>query len=157
QISPLSLHDALPICHFDVAKVIIPIKGQSNIFAHIKLLLNELEDVLHGVFLLRELSLRTRDLIMSFGERLSAYIIHEYLKQVGLNAAYLDARKIIITDDNFGAAKINFEATNSRIIEYFRTHETLQVVTGFISTNKKGQITTLGRGGSDYTAAVLGA
>src|SRR5690606_40378119 len=85
QISPLSLHDALPICHFDVAKGLIPIKGQSNIFAHIKLLLNELEDVLHGVFLLRELSLRTRDLIMSFGERLSAYIIHEYLKQVGLD------------------------------------------------------------------------
>lgn len=147
----------IEVRHFDVAKGLIPIKGQSNIFAHIKLLLNELEDVLHGVFLLRELSLRTRDLIMSFGERLSAYIIHEYLKQSGLNAAYLDARKIIITDDNFGAAKINFEVTNNRIIEYFRTHEALQVVTGFISANKKGQITTLGRGGSDYTAAVIGA
>lgn len=147
----------IEVRHFDVAKGLIPIKGQSNIFAHIKLLLNELEDVLHGVFLLRELSLRTRDLIMSFGERLSAYIIHEYLKQSGLNAAYLDARKIIITDDNFGAAKINFEVTNNRIIEYFRTHEALHVVTGFISANKKGQITTLGRGGSDYTAAVIGA
>lgn len=143
--------------HFDVAKGLITINGQSNIFAHIKLLLNELEDVLHGVFLLKELSLRTRDLIMSFGERLSAYIIHEYFKQAGISAAYLDARKIIVTDDNFGAAKIDFKETNRRIVDYFKANPELQVVTGFISANEKGQITTLGRGGSDYTAAVIGA
>lgn len=143
--------------HFTVAKQLIAVNGQSNTFAHVKLLLNELEDVLHGVFLLKELSLRTRDLIMSFGERLSAYIIHEFFKQSGLDAAYLDAREIIITDDNYGAAKINFEVTNKKIVEYFQQHQQLQVVTGFISANEKGQITTLGRGGSDYTAAVLGA
>ncbi len=143
--------------HFDVVKQLITVNGQSNTFAHVKLLLNELEDVLHGVFLLKELSLRTRDLIMSFGERLSAYIIHEFFKQAGLDAAYLDAREIIITDDNYGAAKINFEATNKRIVAYFQERKELQVVTGFISANEKGQITTLGRGGSDYTAAVLGA
>lgn len=143
--------------HFTVAKQLIAVNGQSNTFAHVKLLLNELEDVLHGVFLLKELSLRTRDLIMSFGERLSTYIIHEFFKQSGLDAAYLDAREIIITDDNYGAAKINFEVTNKKIVAYFQQHQQLQVVTGFISANEKGQITTLGRGGSDYTAAVLGA
>ena len=143
--------------HFTVVKQLITVNGQSNTFAHVKLLLNELEDVLHGVFLLKELSLRTRDLIMSFGERLSAFIIHEFFKQAGLDAAYLDAREVIITDDNYGAAKINFDATNKKITEYFNSHKELQVVTGFISANEKGQITTLGRGGSDYTAAVLGA
>ena len=143
--------------HFTVVKQLITVNGQSNTFAHVKLLLNELEDVLHGVFLLKELSLRTRDLIMSFGERLSAFIIHEFFKQAGLDAAYLDAREVIITDDNYGAAKINFDATIKKITEYFNSHKELQVVTGFISANEKGQITTLGRGGSDYTAAVLGA
>lgn len=143
--------------HFEVIKSLISAKGQSSLFGHVKLLLNELEDVLHGVFLLKEQSLRTKDLIMSFGERLSAYIIHEFLKQSGIPAEYLDARKIIITDDNFGSAKINFEKTNRLISQHFKEHETLQIVTGFISSNAKNQITTLGRGGSDYTAAVIGA
>ena len=143
--------------HFEVIKALISVKGQSSLFGHVKLLLNELEDVLHGVFLLREESLRTKDLIMSFGERLSAYIIKDFITQSGIPAAYLDARKIIVTDDNFGAAKINFETTNKKIVDYFKEHPELQIVTGFISSNNKNQITTLGRGGSDYTAAVLGA
>lgn len=143
--------------HFDVIKGLIGVRGQSNLFAHVKILLNELEDVLHGAFLLKELSLRSKDLIMSFGEQLSAYIIHEFMKQSGVETEYLDARKIIVTDDNFGAAKINFTETNQRILAYFKDNPKLQIVTGFISANEKNQITTLGRGGSDYTAAVLGA
>ena len=143
--------------HFTLIKELIPVKHQSESLAQVKIMLNQLQDVLEGVFLLKELSLRTKDFILSFGERLSAYIFHRYLDHLGLKVAFLDARELIVTNDDFGAARIHFSATNSRIKRYFKAQKKLQVITGFISANKKGQTTTLGRGGSDYTASVFGA
>ena len=147
----------IQVHHFGIVKALIPLKDQSHILAHIKRLLNELEEVLHGIGLLRELSLRSQDMLFSFGERLSAYIIHEYFKQLQLPAFYLDAREIILTDDQFGGALVNFEITNQKIQEYFDKNQGLAVVTGFIATSGSGQTTTLGRGGSDYTAAIIGS
>lgn len=143
--------------HFSLIKELFPVKHQSQVLAHVKIMLNQLQDVLEGVHLLKELSLRTKDFILSFGERLSAYIFQRYLEHIGLKASFLDARELIVTDDAFGAARIQFGATNSRIRKHFKAHKKLQVITGFISANQKGQTTTLGRGGSDYTASVFGA
>ncbi|MFT4566001.1 MAG: aspartokinase/homoserine dehydrogenase 1 [Saprospiraceae bacterium] len=115
-----------------------------------------LEDLLKGVFLVREASLRTMDYILSFGERNSAPIIAAYLQSLGIPAQYLDARLIIKTNKEFGRAKVNFELTEPLIKEYFEEHaKKMHIVTGFVATDIGGLTTTLGRGGSDYTAAIL--
>lgn len=116
-----------------------------------------LKNLLYGIFLVREVSPRTMDYVLSFGERNSAYIISHVLKQNGLNASYLDARRIIKTDKAFGAAKVDFVRTYEKIREHYSQNTELQVVTGFIASAKGGLTTTLGRGGSDYTAAILAA
>jgi aspartokinase/homoserine dehydrogenase 1 len=116
-----------------------------------------LKNLLHGIFLLREASPRTMDYVISFGERNSSYLITYALRQNGLNTSYLDARKIIKTDKKFGAAKVDFEKTYENIQTYFKQNPEIQIVTGFIASSKGGLTTTLGRGGSDYTAAILGA
>ncbi|MDQ3534395.1 MAG: bifunctional aspartate kinase/homoserine dehydrogenase I, partial [Bacteroidota bacterium] len=143
--------------HFNTIKEIVPVKAQSKIFAKIKILLNELDDLLHGVYLLKELSPRSLDLVLSFGERLSAFLISEYFKQENIEAEYLDARKLLKTDKNFGAARVNFPVSDHNIMNFFNDHKAVQVITGFIGSTEKDETTTLGRGGSDYTASIFGA
>lgn len=116
-----------------------------------------LKNLLHGVFLLREASPRTLDYVVSFGERNAAFIIAHAFRQNGIPAAYLDARSIVRTDDNFGSAKVDFKATNANVATFYNQHPEVQVVTGFIGATQEGLTTTLGRGGSDYTAAILAA
>lgn len=116
-----------------------------------------LEDILHGVFLVRELSPRTLDFISGHGELLSAAIITRYFNLKKIKSVFLDARKVIVTDEQFGNARVDFTETNRNIRHHFRTHTGVQVVTGFISSTPQGEMTTLGRGGSDYTAAIIGA
>ncbi len=114
-----------------------------------------LKNLLHGVFLVREASNRTMDYVLSFGERNSAFIIANFLKQEGIPAAYLDARKVIKTDKTFGAARVDMEQTEKSIQEYYENNPEIQVVTGFIAADRGGLTTTLGRGGSDYTASLI--
>ncbi|MFZ6001735.1 MAG: bifunctional aspartate kinase/homoserine dehydrogenase I, partial [Bacteroidota bacterium] len=125
------------------------------ILAHVKTTINELEDVLHGIYLVKERTLRTLDFVMSFGERLSAYIISEAFKDAGVPCEFLDARSIVRTDSHFGYAKVNFDITNKLIREHYKHHADLQIVTGFIGTSESGETTTIGRSGSDYTAAII--
>ncbi|HEY3406100.1 MAG TPA: bifunctional aspartate kinase/homoserine dehydrogenase I [Ohtaekwangia sp.] len=141
--------------HLDAVRELIAVQKQSGILAQVKFMMNELEDVLHGVYLVKERTPRTLDYTMSFGERLSAYIISEAFKDRGLAAEFLDARKVIRTDSNFGYAKVDFEVTNKQIIDYFKHHGDLQIITGFVATSETGETTTLGRSGSDYTAAIF--
>ncbi|MCH8170603.1 MAG: bifunctional aspartate kinase/homoserine dehydrogenase I [Bacteroidetes bacterium] len=132
-------------------------KNSTIIKKKISKLFLELTEILHGVYLLKELTDRTLDHIMSFGEKFSCLIISETLKNRNIDNDYVEANKLITTDSNFTNANINFDKTNKKIIEYFRSHKKSQIVTGFIAENEKGEITTLGRGGSDYTASILGA
>lgn len=143
--------------HFRAARTLIGVQTQSRVFAYLKTLFNELDDLLHGIFLLRERSARSLDLVSSFGERLSAYLISQYMTERGLSAEFLDARQIVVTDQEFNHAKVDFKATNRRIKEYFYEHTALQVITGFIGATPDEETTTLGRGGSDYTASIVGA
>ncbi len=145
--------------HIDTVKKLIDVKTQSKVIATIKIALNELEDLLHGIFLLKELSPRSQDLALSFGERLSTYMVSEYLKQQGMDAEYVDSRELVKTDNTFGYAKVNFKATDKHIKEYFKKlgKGTVACITGFISSTDKGETTTLGRGGSDYSASIFGA
>jgi bifunctional aspartokinase / homoserine dehydrogenase 1 len=141
--------------HLDAVRELINITRQTSTLAQVKFQINELEDILHGVFLVKERTARMLDYIMSFGERLSAFIICEAFKENGIEAEYLDTRDIVRTDSNFGYAKVDFEVTNKQVRDHFKHHHKLQIVTGFIATSETGETTTLGRSGSDYTAAIL--
>lgn len=144
--------------HFEVVKKLIAVKYQNPVFTKLKLMLNELEDILQGISALRELSLQSKDLVVSFGERLSNYMVSKIMEQDVAQALYIDASHYIKTDSNFGHAHINEELTNQLIRSLGQTHaDKLVFVTGFIGSNEQGRITTLGRGGSDYTAAILGS
>ncbi|MEA1986701.1 MAG: bifunctional aspartate kinase/homoserine dehydrogenase I [Candidatus Marinimicrobia bacterium] len=123
---------------------------------NIDLMFKELSNVLHGIFLVKELSPQTLDLIMSFGERLSAFIISEAIGKK-IRADFLDTRQIIKTNDNFGNALVNSRLTRKNIKEYFQLRKNIQIVTGFIASNSQGITTTLGRGGSDFTVSLIGA
>jgi aspartokinase/homoserine dehydrogenase 1 len=141
--------------HIKIVKELLPVKYQTETLSCVKLTLNELEDVLHGVFLVKEFSSRSLDFIMSFGERLSSYIVSSYLNATGINTEFIDSRKIIKTDESFGNAKVDFVLTSELIKQAFKSPVKLKIVTGFIGSTVNEETTTLGRGGSDYTAAIL--
>ena len=143
--------------HVEATRQLIDVKKQSPVLAQLKNMLNELEDVLQGVFLLKELSKRTLDYISAFGERLSCFIIAEAFKDQHIETNYLDSRLVVVTDSNFGDAKVDFEASNLKIRDYFSKNPNLQIVTGFIASDSQGITTTLGRGGSDYSASIFAA
>ena len=143
--------------HFEVVRALIDVKAQSKVFANIRTIINELDDLLKGISLIKEISLRTCDLVVSFGERLSTTLIYEILKAQGIDCQFLDARKVIRTNANFGMAEVDFAVTNRLIQEYFSKTKSLQLITGFIGSTEKGETTTLGRGGSDYTGSIFGA
>jgi aspartokinase/homoserine dehydrogenase 1 len=148
--------------HFNIIKALIPVKEQGKVVANVRGIINQLEDLLRGVSLIRELTPRTHDLITSFGERLSTTIITECVKSGGIPAQFLDARTIIKTDAQFGQAEVNYTLTNDLIKAYFdkvagMPGTPVQLITGFIGSTEKNETTTLGRGGSDYTASIIGA
>ena len=143
--------------HVQAIKALLPVTEQSGVLSEVLALCTKLREVLHGVYLIRESSLRSLDYILSFGERLSAFIISHALTVSGIDSEFLDARKLIITNEEFGSAKINKPVTYKNITEHFNKKNKLQVITGFIATTEDDATTTLGRGGSDYTAAVFAA
>jgi aspartokinase/homoserine dehydrogenase 1 len=116
----------------------------------------DLAGLLHGVELVRECSLRSRDLIMSFGERLSCTLFSAVLRTNGRAAEVIDARAVIVTDDRHGNASVLPES-RMRIRRSLKAVKGVPVITGFIAANSEGVTTTLGRNGSDYTAALVGA
>lgn len=144
--------------HLDALKELIPVSEQSSLLSHIKRIVNHLETLLDGCFLLGELSARTNDTIVGFGELMSSYIIAEAFKQQIKNTAYADSRELIKTNSNFGKAVVNFETTNALINQHFASNTSqIVIMPGFIASNNENIPTTLGRGGSDYTAAIIAA
>ncbi len=144
--------------HLQTIKDLIPITQQSGVLSHIKTMCNEIEDICNGIFLLRELSERTKDRVVSYGELLSSQIIAAKLKiEIGA-CEWKDSRELIETNSNFGSAAVDFSATNKKINDYFSsTDASLFMMPGFIASDANGINTTLGRGGSDYTGAILAA
>lgn len=142
--------------HLDTLKQLIPVSEQSALLSHIKRIINHLETLLDGCFLLGELSPRTADTILSFGELLSSFIIAEALKQNLKSSSYKDSRELIKTNATFGKASVNFAVSNRLIQDFFATNDSKVVLLpGFIGATEDGITTTLGRGGSDYSAAIL--
>jgi aspartokinase/homoserine dehydrogenase 1 len=144
--------------HLDAVKALIPVQQQSAVLSLVKKICNEAEDICNGIFLLRELTPRTRDRMVSYGELLSSQIIAATLNASGLPAEWKDAREIIVTDSNYGLAAVDFTATNNKASAFFESSlSALFILPGFIAADKNKITTTLGRGGSDYTAAILAA
>ncbi len=145
--------------HFGVAREMLPAQAQSELITELKIILNELEDVLQGVSLVQEITPKTRDFIMGFGERLSAKILTYLVRSAGIDSIYTDARSFIVTDSRFGNARVDETVTYENIRTHFSNFDKrkVYVVTGFIAATPTKLPTTLGRGGSDYTASLLGA
>lgn len=142
--------------HIKTIKELIPIQLQSAILSKVKSELNTLDTLAEGAFLIAEKTPQLTDKIVSFGELLSSFIISEFFKSEGMNSAFKDSRELIKTDDAYGMAGVDFDSTNSLCKTYFSNSKSnITVIPGFISSSAKGNSTTLGRGGSDYTAAIV--
>ena len=131
-------------------------------FSCVENLLAELRQLLTGISMIREQTKRTRDYLVSFGERMSVRIMASYLKTLGVGAAFYDAWDAgIVSDSNFTKAELLDEVwqTIPLALKSYREGATneIPIVTGFIAKDKKGEITTFGRGGSDLSATIIGA
>jgi aspartokinase/homoserine dehydrogenase 1 len=153
----LKILNELEVRHIETAQNLIEVKNQSRTLANVKFAFNELSEALKGIYLIKDLTSKSLDYIMSFGERISAFIVAETLKSKGIEAKDLDARKVVKTDSNFNNARVIYDITYKNIKDYFKNIKELQIITGFIGSNDNGETTTLGRGGSDYTASIFGA
>jgi len=140
--------------HIEFTKKLIEddIKRQ-QVIDTINNIINELKELLNGIFVLRELTRHASDQVITSGERLSSFIISRFLD----NSIYADSREFIKTDISAGNTVVDFSLTNSLIREKIGKPENIIVVPGFIATNSKGETTSIGRGGSDYTAAIIAA
>lgn len=150
--------DALINRHLEAVQELLGAKAQSGIMAKVRLVLNEIEDILKGVFLIQELSNKTLDKVIGSGEVLSALIINEFFLQEGMKSSQINPQEFILTDSEFGKANVNMALTEEKIKSYFHNQKAqVLVCPGFVSKDLYGNSTTLGRGGSDYTAALLAA
>ncbi len=143
--------------HLAAVRHLFPPADQAAVITPLTIMLNDLEEILHGVELVRECSPRTMDLVMSFGERLSCTLASAHMRTSGLEAEALDARELILTDDHFGSAGVVFEESYRRIAARIAAVRGIAVIPGFIGATASGVTTTLGRNGSDYTASIIGA
>lgn len=149
--------DALRERHITIAKGVVKETSYATVEEFINTSFKSLSDTLRGVSLVEEMSLKTLDLIMSYGERLSAFIIAHALQDKIPTAYYVDARKLIVTDRSFGSALVDEKLSYENIRKALSGDKTLPVITGFIGMTPENETSTIGRGGSDLTAAIVGA
>lgn len=144
--------------HLETVKALVPVQTQSSALSLIKKLCNEIEDLCNGIFLLGELSARTKDKLVSYGELMSSQMMAASFNAHGLVTAWKDSRELIKTNSNFTNAQVNFAATNKNIQDYLAANTaSVVLLPGFIASDVNNVNTTLGRGGSDYTAAIVAA
>ncbi len=144
--------------HITICKESLPIAAQTSVIALIKSSCNALELLLDAVYWLEDLSPKTQDKIISFGELLSAQLLEKIASQVIESVQYKDSRELITTNSQFTNAKVNFSETNKNIAYYKKQNKArVTILGGFISSNEVKETTTLGRGGSDYSAAIYAA
>jgi aspartokinase/homoserine dehydrogenase 1 len=146
--------------HLDAVRALLPIQQQSGTLSMVKQLINEIESNCDGLFMLRELTMRMQDRLISYGEILSSKIIAAAFEAEGVDQVWLDSRAMIKTNSKYFNAVVDRAETIKTIQAYFATpsnkHD-LYMAPGFIASDAEGNTTTLGRGGSDYTGAIYAA
>jgi len=147
--------------HVDIAQGISDKKLKGEAVAAVEKIISELQDVLGGIVLLGEVTPKSLDYLMSFGERLSTPIVSFALQDIGIRSDHLTGKEAgILTDSNFGEARPLIDTTKLRVnhkLEPLLKQDSVPVVTGFIGADQYGNTTTIGRGGSDYTATIIAA
>ena len=147
------LLDKMILKHIDFAKQLISKSKQNRVIEDIKNISDDLRETLSGIYLLRELSKHSLDQTLATGEIFSSLILSNYIE----NCQLIDARNFIKTDSNFGFATVDFGKTDSLIAKNLAGIRKHIIVPGFIASNERGETTTLGRGGSDYSASIFAA
>ncbi|MFT4062192.1 MAG: bifunctional aspartate kinase/homoserine dehydrogenase I [Edaphocola sp.] len=142
--------------HYEIIAGLLPRTEQNPLLMMVKGAFNEIEEILTSIGHLGELSDRTKDRLLSYGEQLSCNIVNAYFRAGQLKSDYIDARELIVTNDRHGNAAVLFDKTNERLYKW-RLANRIYVVTGFIASCENGDTATLGRGGSDYTASIIAA
>jgi aspartate kinase len=152
------IHD-LRDFHSREARLVVPLSARAELDRTLDEHFQELTELVKGLAVLGELTPRSIDAISSYGERLSSYIVAQAFRHFGLNAAHLDSRRVMVTDHRHTQAAPIFPITYARLAETVPPLAERQVVVmgGFIGSTEDGVTTTLGRGGSDYTASIVGA
>ncbi len=146
--------------HDQVVEGLISKENQLKVLSEIGKKYDELKSSIENIFYAsssEKIPLSFLDTVMSFGEQLSSYILSEGIRSKGIPCKFVDARTLIKTDDSFGTANVDIESSYTLISEKLKNENIVSVLGGFIGSTKMGETTTLSRGGSDYTAALVGA
>ncbi len=144
--------------HLDCVNTLIQSDNKTQLITQVEKVCKELNNLFDGIFMLGELTARTKDRIASYGEFLSSQIISVAFEEKKIKSQWKDARDLIQTNAAFGAAVVDYNETNARIKDFInKTDTNLFLIPGFIASDFSGITTTLGRGGSDYTAAIFAA
>lgn len=143
--------------HLDTIHAMVKSGDQPGISAIVKNIFSDIKDLCNGIALLEELSDKIKDKLAGYGELLSSQLLQMIFKSNGLESTWKDSRELIVTNSNFGNALVDFTASNKLIENYFKTGDALTIMPGFIARDHNGSSTTLGRGGSDFTASIIAA
>ena len=142
--------------HLEPIRASVPPEKQSGVISFVKAELNRLETILEGVMMLKEVTTKATATITSYGERLSSTIIFEIFKNKGYDVVLKDGRDLIETQIQNNRTVVNWDATQIKTQEFFKNNSSkCTLVPGFVARNAAGNSTTLGRGGSDFSAAIL--
>ncbi len=153
----VSVFNEIKASHIAIIDELIPDKSDS-ISKHLESKFNGLKNLLDGIYLINELSPKTTDKLLSYGELLSSYLITRTMQSRQLDTELKNSQDLIVTNSNFTRADVNYTLTNKNIQTYFESvRQKITILPGFISKSIVGDITTLGRGGSDFTAAIVAA
>jgi aspartokinase/homoserine dehydrogenase 1 len=141
--------------HLQLVKDLIPKELQKEVIENLNEITRRLEGVLNGVFLLKEVTPKSKHFVLGMGEMYSSRLIHQYLKGTDFQVQLIDPRKLIICREVLGKISVNQEKSLNNAHELKNELKQVNLCPGFIAASEKGQFVTLGRGGSDYTAALL--
>src|SRR6185437_2715757 len=146
--------------HYNTAGELLGTARFTQFHAQLEESFQALDELLRGIAAVGELTPRTTDNVAAYGEMLSNVLVTEAFVAMGLDAAFVDSRDVIVTDSTFMRAAPQFEETNERLLAIVKPlldTGRVPVMGGFIGANKAGVTTTIGRGGSDFSAAIVGA
>ena len=148
--------EIIKTCHFQLFSELNP-TTQNSLNTYLAEQLGQLKKLLDGIFLINELSPKTSDKLVSYGELLLSYIITETMQNRAIDVVRKNSQELIVTNSDFTKAEVNYEITNANIRNYFKAPKAITILPGFVSKSEDGEFTTLGRGGSDFAAAIIAA